>query len=149
MPFAKKFRAMMDFPFDGDTVGRFSVETVDVRHTSNGPGQYAYSVRMTLSGPGGQQGLRRTLKALFSAHPMTFSGYGNPYQLWFGKPQIESLGNKRYAVWIEGAGARVFLEDELHRFTPSYETRKTLRAAIAGNDAQVDFRLAELGFFRR
>ena len=41
---------------------------------------YAYAVRMTLSGPGGQQGVRRALKALFSAHPMTFSGYGNPYQ---------------------------------------------------------------------
>jgi hypothetical protein len=116
MPFAKKFRAMMDFPFAGDVVGDFVVERVDVRDEPHGSGQYGYAVRMTLCGPGGQQGVRRALKALFSSHPMTFSGYGNPYQLWFGKPEIESLGDKRYAVQVKGAGARVFLEDELRRF---------------------------------
>jgi hypothetical protein len=116
MPFAKKFRAMMGFPFAGDTVGGFTVERVDVRDEPRSSGQYAYAVHMTLRGPGGQQGVRRALKALFSSHPMTFSGYGNPYQLWFGKPEIESLGDKRYAVRVEGAGARVFLKDELHRF---------------------------------
>jgi len=116
MPFANKFRAMMDFPFAGDTVGGFTVEHVDVRHRSGSTGQYLYSVQMTLHGPGGQQGVRRALKALFSSHPMTFSGYGNPYQLWFGKTEVESLGSKRYAVRVEGAGARVFLEDELDRF---------------------------------
>jgi hypothetical protein len=116
MPFAKKFRAMMDFPFAGDTVGGFAVEHVDVRDEPRGSGQYAYAVQMTLRGPGGQQGVRRALKALFSAHPVTFSGYGNPYQLWFGKPEIESLGDKRYEVQVVGAGARVFLQDELRRF---------------------------------
>jgi len=116
MSFAKKFRAMMDFPFAGDTIGDFAVESVDVRHESRGPGQYAYSVRLVLQGPGGQLGVRRALKDLFSSHPTTFSGYGNPYQLWFGKPEIEGLGDKRYAVSIEGAGARIFLEDELDRF---------------------------------
>lgn len=116
MPFAKKFRAMMDFPFAGDTLGSFVVESVDVRDTPSGSGRYTYAVRMTLCGPGGQQGVRRALKPLFSQHPMTFSGYGNPYQLWFGKPEIESLGDRRYAVRIAGAGARVFLADELRRF---------------------------------
>ena len=48
--------------------------------------------------------------------PMTFSAYGNAYQLWCGSPEIESLGNKRYEVRFEGAGARVFLEDALARF---------------------------------
>ena len=116
MPFANKFRAMMDLPFAGDTIGDLTVERIEVRHESVGPGQYAYSVRMVLRGPGGQQGVRRALKALFVSHPMTFSGYGNPYQLWFGKPEIERLGDRRYAVRVDGAGARVFLKEELDRF---------------------------------
>ena len=95
MPFAKKFRAMMDFPFAGDIVGGFTVESVDVHDEPHVSGRYTYSVRMVLQGPGGQQGVRRALKSLFASHPMTFSGYGNPYQLWFRRPKIESLGAKR------------------------------------------------------
>ena len=116
MPFASKFRAMMDFPFAGDTVGDFDVEYVDVRDRPLGSGRYTYLVRMVLRGTGGQQGVRRALKDLFSSHPITFSGYGNPYQLWFAKPEIESLGDKRYQVRIKGAGARVWLQGELDRF---------------------------------
>ena len=116
MPFADKFRAMMDFPFAGETLGSFTVESVDVRDDPDAAGSYAYSVRMTLRGPGGQQGVRRALKPLFSSHPTTFSWYGTPYQLWFGKAAIESLGDKRYAVSVAGAAARVFLADDLLRF---------------------------------
>jgi hypothetical protein len=115
MPFANKFRAMMNLPFAGDTLGDFAVESVDVRHGSGSLG-YAYSVRMVLRGPGGQQGVRRALKDLLSAHPTTFSGYGNPYQLWCGKPEIEPLGDQCYGVRVEGAGARIFLQEELERF---------------------------------
>ena len=50
MPFASKFRAMMDLPIAGDTVGDYTVESVDVRHDSGGPGQYAYAVRIVLHG---------------------------------------------------------------------------------------------------
>lgn len=116
MPFAKKFRATMDFPFAGDTVGAFTVESVDVTDQPLGAGRYNYAVHMVLSGAGGQQGVRQALKSLFNSHPVTFSGYGNPYQLWFAKPEIESLGAKRYAVCVEGAGARIHLADELQRF---------------------------------
>ena len=116
MPFANKFRAMMDLPFAGDTVGGYVVETVEVGHEPAGPGLYSYAVRIVLRGAGGQQGVRRALEALFLTHRMTFSGYGNPYQLWFGRPGIESLGEQRYAVSAEGAGARIFLEQELERF---------------------------------
>jgi hypothetical protein len=116
MPFADKFRAMMDFPFPGDTVDGFRVESVDVGHESGGPGIYKYAVRLVLAGPGGQQGVKQALRPLFAAHCTTFSGYGNPYQLWFGRPEIENLGDNRYAVTVEGAGARTFLEDDLERF---------------------------------
>jgi hypothetical protein len=116
MPFATKFRAMMDMPFAGDTVGGFLVEHVDVRHESQGMGRYAYPVRIVLRGSGGQRGVREALKRLLSSHPMTFSGYGTPYQLWFGKPQIQSLGDKRYEVRVEGTGARLWLDEALDRF---------------------------------
>ena len=107
---------MMNFPFPGDTIGDFTVESVDVRDEQGGQEGYVYGVRMVLRGPGGVQGVKRALKALFSQHPTTFSGYGNPYQLWFRKPEIESLGEQRYAVTVKGAGARVYLEPELRRF---------------------------------
>jgi CubicO group peptidase (beta-lactamase class C family) len=116
MPFAKKFRAMMSFPFPGDTIGDFTVESVDVHDEKGGGDGYVYGVRMVLSGPGGTQGVQRALRALFTQHPTTFSGYGNPYQLWFRKPETESLGEQRYAVNVKGAGARVYLEPELKRF---------------------------------
>jgi hypothetical protein len=128
MPFATKFRAMMDLPVAGDTVGGFAVESVDVGHHSGGPGQYAYAVRIVLRGAGGQQGVRRAFKAMFAAHTTTFSGYGTPYQLWFGAPRVESLGDRRYAVSIEGAGARVFLEQELHRFLDDLDAAGYLAA---------------------
>lgn len=116
MPFAKKFRAMMNFPFPCDTIGDFTVESVDVHDKKGGGDGYVYGVRMVLSGPGGAQGVQRALRALFSQHPTTFSGYGNPYQLWFRKPETESLGEQRYAVNVKGAGVRVYLEPELRRF---------------------------------
>jgi hypothetical protein len=116
MPFAKKFRAMMDMPFAGDRIGEFDVESIDVRDEWGAPEGYAYSIHMVLRGLGGEQGVRRALKPMFSQHPTTFSGYGNPYQLWFHKPEIEGLGDRRYAVIARGAGARIFLEQDLDRF---------------------------------
>lgn len=116
MPFAKKFRAMMNFPFPGESFGDFSVESLDVHDEKSGGDGYVYGVHMMLRGPGGVQGVKRALKAFFSQHPTTFSGYGNPYQLWFRKAEIESLGEQRYAVSVKGAGARIFLEQELRRF---------------------------------
>ena len=116
MPFASKFRAMMDFPFAGDTFGGFDVESVDVRDAPHVAGCYVYSVRMVLRGMGGQQGVRRALKPLFAKHPATFSAYGNAYHLWFNRPQIESLGDRQYLVTVEGSGARFLLDEELQRF---------------------------------
>ena len=61
MPFADKFRAMMDFPFPGDTLGGLIVESVEVSHHGGSAGVYCYDVRLVLRGPGGQQGVRRAL----------------------------------------------------------------------------------------
>jgi hypothetical protein len=123
MPFAKKFRAMMDMPFAGDRIGEFDVESIDVHDEWGAPEGYAYSIRMVLCGTGGEQGVRRALKPMFSQHPTTFSGYGNPYQLWFHRPEIESLGDRRYAVTAKGAGARIYLEQDLDRFLRHLEEK--------------------------
>ena len=116
MPFANKFRAMMDLPFPGEAAGDFAVHSVTVKDVRSGWDGYAYSVQMVLEGPGGKAGVRRTLRPLFAQRVTTFSSYGNPYQLWFGKPEIESLGDRRYAVEVDGAGARIDLAAELERF---------------------------------
>jgi hypothetical protein len=116
MPFADKFRAMMGFPFPGETLGAFTVESVDVGHEGIAPGLYVYPVRIVVSGPGGVTAATKALRPLLSQQCTTFSGYGNPYQLWFGKMTIESLGEGRYAATVQGAGARVHLHDDLARF---------------------------------
>jgi CubicO group peptidase (beta-lactamase class C family) len=140
MPFANKFRAMMDFPVPGDRIGDFIVEGVDVRHEQSGAEGYVYGVRMMLRGPGGMQGVQRALKALFAQHPTTFSGYGNPYQLWFRKPEIESLGEQLYAVNVKGAGARVYLEPELGRFLQflAEDNRLAVPSDVASQEALVE-----------
>mgnify|MGYP000872484999 CR=1 FL=1 len=128
MPFAKKFRAMMNFPFPGDTIGDFEIEEVDVHDEWGALEGYAYGVRIVLRGPGGKQAALRALKPLFSQHPTTFSGYGNPYQLWFRKPEIESLGDQRYAVSVKGSGARIYLEQDLARFLQYLDDQHHLAA---------------------
>ena len=147
MPFATKFRAMMDFPFAGDTVGGLVVERVDVGCDPHGSGRYTYPIQIMLRGPGGQQGVRAALNDLFRSRTTTFSAYGNAYQLWFAKPEIESLGDKRYAATVEGAGARVTLEDELHRFVAFVEEEGVL-AAGQGEAAGAEFVDAYLDRYR-
>lgn len=128
MPFARKFRAMMDFPFAGDKLDVFTVESIQVRDQRTGSEGYIYDVRIVLRGPGGQRKARQALKTLFSKHLTTFSAYGNAYQLWFRKPSIniESLGDKRYAVSVKGAGERIALRPELYRFLEYLETQEML-----------------------
>lgn len=122
MPFAVKFRAMMDMFFPGDTVGGFVVESLDVGHQGIGGGRYVYPVRIILRGPGGQQGVRRALKPLLTSHPFTFSGFGTPYQMWFDRAKVESLGERRYEVRVEGIGCRMFLGEQLERFLEHLES---------------------------
>ena len=130
MPFAKKFRAMMDLPLPGDTAGDFVAESVAVDDLRSGWDGYAYSVRMVVQGPGGKQGVRRAFREMFAERVTTFSSYGNPYQLWFGKPEVESLGDRRYAVTVAGAGARIDLTKDLERFLDYLE--------VAGHMAMPD-----------
>ena len=63
MPFANKFRAMMDFPFAGDKLDVFIVESVKVRDQRTGSEGYIYDVSIVLEGPGGQRKVRQALKA--------------------------------------------------------------------------------------
>ena len=116
MPFANKFILTMQFPKIGDMIGDYAVEESEVECAPIGNGQYSYPTRMILAGKGGQKGVRTALKDLVSKRRFTFSGYGNPYQLWFGKTKVESLTNNRYQVKVNGLGSRVFLERELERY---------------------------------
>lgn len=145
MPFAPKFRAMMDFPFPGDTVGDFVVESVEVRDVREDVEGHVYAVQMTLRGSGGRQGVQRALKPLLTAHPTTFSGYGNPYQLWFCKPEIESLGDSRYEVRVKGMGVRIHLAPELARFLSYLDEQGHLSGQRdpSGQEALVETYLAQ------
>lgn len=51
------------------------------------------------------------------------------------KPEIESLGEQRYAVTVQGAGARVYLEPELMRFL-QYLNESNHLAALSDPAAQ-------------
>lgn len=117
MPFAKKWSAMMRFPLPGETLGEFTVESIDLRDVAGEFGQHGYALSMVIRGPGGQTALQKALRPLFGARPVTFSAYGNPYQLWAGKPEIEPLGDQRYAITARGAGVPIALEEILQRFT--------------------------------
>ena len=66
MPFANKFRAMMDLPLAGETVDGFVAESIEVDDIRSGWKGYGYSVRMVLAGPGGKAGVRRVLRALLA-----------------------------------------------------------------------------------
>ncbi len=152
MPFEMKFRAMMDMPLAGDRLGSMTVESVTVGHEGRAVG-YAYPLHMVLRGPGGLAAATRAIKPLFSKRCTTFSGYGTPYHLWFGKPAVERLGGDRYAVTAEGAGVRVHLEADLTRFCDYLAAQELLpgtpdeRAALVaryldGCRAEVGNRLA-------
>jgi hypothetical protein len=154
MPFANKFRAMMDFPFPGEAIGDFIVERVEVCVLKEDAAGIEYGVEMTLRELGGsqtmrrEQEVRRACKAFFAQHPTTFSGYGNPYQLWFHKPQIENLGEGRYAVTVKGSGARVYLEPELRRFLQHLNAENRLATPLAA-DAQETLVTAYLDKYKR
>jgi hypothetical protein len=141
MPFADKFRAMMDMPFPDDVLGEpgneFVVENISVGHEGRAPGHYAYPLRLVLRGPGGLAAVRRAIKPLFARRCTTFSGFGTPYQLWLGKPAIEPLGEGRYAVTAEGAGVRVHLDQDLLRFAEDLTAGGHLSATPAEREALV------------
>lgn len=142
MPFATKFRAMMDMPCPGDTLGEppgaFAVEAVNVGHAGRAPGHYAYPLTLVIRGAGGLASVKRAIKPLFSRRCTTFSGFGTPYQLWFGKPAIEALGDGRYAVTAEGAGVRVHLAEDLKRFAEDLAAQGLLAGTPDERGALVD-----------
>jgi hypothetical protein len=142
VPFAKKWAAMMGFPFPGESVSGFVVESLEVHDVAGDFGQHGYAAEMVLRGPGGKTALQKALRQLFGARPVTFSAYGNPYQLWAGKPEIESLGSQRYAVKARGAGVPIALEDALTRFLDDLAEE----GALAGDPTPAD-RAALIGAY--
>jgi len=143
VPFANKFRAMMGLPLPGDRVGDFVARIVEVDDVRSGWDGYAYTVRMVLEGPGGKAGVRRTLSPTLAQRTTTFSAYGNSYQLWFGKPEIESLGDRRYAVSVDGAGARIDLKGDLRRFLDYLETESSVIQVGSSTAGVIDTYLEE------
>lgn len=144
MPFADKFRALVDMPFRGDTLGDLTVESVEVSHVGLAAGQYVYPLRLVLHGRGGEAAVERAIKSLFARRCATFSGYGTPYQLWFGKPTIESLGDGRYALTAQGGGARVHLAADLARFGEHLAAQGLLAATATEQTALVEQYRAEV-----
>ena len=133
MPFAKNFAASFSLPFPGDALEGFTVESIEARdEPASVEGLHRYSVRMVLRGPGGQTGVRRAVQALLGRQPTTFSAYGNPYQLWCDRPQIEPLGDRRYAVTVCAAGMRIALRGELVRFLEYLEAAGRLAPSSDG-----------------
>ena len=116
MPFANKYRFTMRMPCSGETLGDFVVEECTVEHEEHGNGTISYPMTIVLRGPGGGQAVRRTIRERFAGGHTTFSGYGNPYQLQFGRFDVESLGYRRYRVTGCGTGVRFDLARELRRF---------------------------------
>lgn len=116
MPFAQKYRFAMRFPEPGDTIDGFRVESCEVGHDEKGDGTIFYPFVILLSGKGGRQGVGKAVRAAFAHGHTTFSGFGNPYQLRFGRFTVEALGTGRYSVTGCGYGCRIDLERELSRF---------------------------------
>ena len=116
MPFAAKFRATMDFPGVGESLGSFTVEAVEVGHEGIGGGVYEYPFRIVLKGKRGKQGAKNAARELLSSVKPTFSGYGNPYQCRFDKSEVRALDSGVYELVGRGIGVRIYLEQELEGF---------------------------------
>ena len=116
MPFADKYRFTMGLPKAGGRIGGFLVESCEVSHDERGDGTIHYPLSMVLSGKGGKQAAAREVREAFGRGHTTFSGFGNPYQLHFGRFETETLGDGRYRVTGRGLGVRFDLERELRRF---------------------------------
>ena len=134
MPFANKYRFTMRIPGVEGRVGDFVVESSEVLHDERGDGTIDYPVTLVLSGPGGAQAVRKAVRESLDRGRTTFSGFGNPYQLRFGRFQVESLGARRYRVTTHGIGVRIDLERELRRFVAYARLRaKRADAALIAN----------------
>ncbi|UCE95558.1 MAG: hypothetical protein JSV51_07500, partial [Candidatus Bathyarchaeota archaeon] len=83
MPFSKKFKKIMGFPKEGDTVNHFTVESLSVYHVyikGSKPRRYEYPLKMVVHGNGSKEDVKTAFTPLLSQkNTGTTSGYGNPY----------------------------------------------------------------------
>jgi hypothetical protein len=111
-------------PKPGGRIGDFVVESCDVGHDEHGDGTIDYPISIVLAGRGGVQGIRKAVRGHMDRGRTTFSDFGNPYQLRFGRFEVEALGDGRYRVTAHGTGVRIDLERELLRFVAYARLRR-------------------------
>ena len=127
MPFSRKFREGMGFPEEGQIVDGFTVESVSVSHVGVSEGRYEYPFEIVVKGEGNANKVKTAFKGFFKARRTVFSEYGNPYQCHHGKVEVKDLGSGKFSIVSRGACTRVFLKDELERFTASLKEKGTSR----------------------
>jgi len=123
MPFSRKFREGMGFPEEGQIVDGFTVESVSVSHVGVSEGRYEYPFEIVVKGEGNANKVKTAFKGFFKARRTVFSEYGNPYQCHHGKVEVKDLGSGKFSIVSRGACTRVFLKDELERFTASLKEK--------------------------
>ena len=107
---------MMDFPFPGDIVGDFKVESVDVHDEWGAPEGYVYGCDGAARA-GGASSPARAQTSVFPAS--NHLRYGNPYQLWFRKPEIENPASMLCSE-REGIRSAYLSAPELERFLTTF-----------------------------
>ena len=143
MPFAKEFRRLMQLPDVGEVMDDFKVERSDVTHHPIGASRYEYPVELVLSGKGGVHGAKRAVRSLAQRKRTTFSGYGNAYQCRIGRIEVESLGDRRYAVHAQGIGVGFDLERELAQVLAFVTERRLPTKTEAERRATLDAYIRE------
>ena len=116
MPFAKKYYRVMKFPKEGDIIDSFAVLSINVTHNNLKSGIYEYPTEIIVEGKGGKTRIKAVFKKYFDQRITTFSGYGNPYQMYGGGFEIIALDKNRYKIKAKGIGVRIYLRRELNQF---------------------------------
>jgi len=129
MPFADKFRAMMDFPFPGDTLGSYLVESVDVGHESGGPGIYKYAVRLVL------RPLMQLKTDVESRAPTDLSDFNADLVHKEVRPLVVAMNGYMARLQTLISGQRRFIADASHQLrTPLTVLKTQAELALRADD---------------
>jgi hypothetical protein len=132
MPFSKKYKKIMEFPKEGDTVKQFIVESLSVDHVyikRSKPRRYEYSIEMVVRGKGSKEDVKAVFDPLLSQKNVrTTSGYGNPYSCDIGEVKISKIDEEKYSIEAKGFCIRV--SDEVHRQYMAARQKKLEETAL-------------------